>query len=156
MLGEEVLFVEEGSTSGYLYPSLQLKNAGIDYRSDITQRYAGSHDGVIAGLYNGDAKFGVTYDDARRTLRKTNPDVGEKVIAIGISDEIPNDVVAVRSDLPEDIKSQIYQILSDYMATEEGAAVMDEIYGWTDVVPADNSEFDVVKQAAEEFGLYDE
>ena len=156
MLGEEVLFVEEGSTSGYLYPSLQLKKAGIDYTSDITQRFAGSHDGVIAGLYNGDAKFGVTFDDARRTLRKTNPDVGEKVIAIGISAEIPNDVVAVRSDLPEDIKSQIYQILSDYMATDEGAAVMDEIYGWTDVVPADNSEFDVVKQAAEEFGLYDD
>ena len=78
---------------------------------------------------------------------------GEKVIAIGISAEIPNDVVAVRSDLPEDIKSKIYQILSDYMATEEGAAVMDEIYGWTDVVPADNSEFDVVKQAAEELSL---
>ena len=154
--GEKVLFVEEGSTSGYLYPSLQLKNMGIDYQKDITQVFAGSHDGVISGLYNGDAKFGVTYDDARRTLRKTNPDVGEKVIAIGISDEIPNDVVAVRSDLPEDIKNKIYQILSDYMATEEGAAVMDEIYGWTDVVPAVNSEFDVVKQAAEEFGLYDE
>ena len=107
-------------------------------------------------MYNGDAKFGVTYDDARRTLRKTNPDVGEKVIAIGISDEIPNDVVAVRSDLPEDIKNKIYTILSDYMATEEGAEVMDTIYGWTDVVPAVNSEFDVVKQAAEEFGLYDE
>jgi phosphonate transport system substrate-binding protein len=156
MIGENVLFVEEGSTSGYLYPSLQLKNMGIDYKKDITQVFAGSHDGVISGLYNGDAKFGVTYDDARRTLRKTNPDVGEKVIAIGISAEIPNDVVAVRSDLPEDIKGKIYQILSDYMATEEGAAVMDEIYGWTDVVPADNSEFDVVKQAAEEFGLYDE
>ena len=156
LVGQEVLFVEEGSTSGYLYPSLQLKNAGIDYKSDITQVFAGSHDGVIAGLYNGDAKFGVTYDDARRTLRKTNPDVGEKVIAMGITAEIPNDVVAVRTDLPEDIKAQIYQILSDYIATDEGAAVMDEIYGWTDIVPAVNSEFDVVKQAAEEFGLYDE
>ena len=92
LVGQEVLFVEEGSTSGYLYPSLQLKNAGIDYTSDITQVFAGSHDGVIAGLYNGDAKFGVSYDDARRTLRKTNPDVGEKVIAMGITDEIPNDV----------------------------------------------------------------
>ena len=156
LIGQEVLFVEEGSTSGYLYPSLQLKNAGIDYTSDITQVFAGSHDGVIAGLYNGDAKFGVSYDDARRTLRKTNPDVGEKVIAMGITDEIPNDVVAVRTDLPEDIKAQIYQILSDYISTDEGAAVMDEIYGWTDIVPAVNSEFDVVKQAAEEFGLYDE
>ncbi len=156
MIGEEVLFVEEGSTSGYLYPSLQLKNAGISYTSDITQRYAGSHDGVISGLYNGDAKFGVTYDDARRTLRKTNPDVGEKVIAFAITEEIPNDVVAVRSDLPADMKEKIYSILSDYIATDEGAAVMDEIYGWTGLVPAVNSEFDVVKQAAEEFGLYDE
>ena len=155
MVGEEVLFVEEGSTSGYLYPSLQLKNLGIDYNNDITQVFAGSHDGVIAGLYNGDAKFGVSYDDARRTLRKTNNDVGEKVIAIGITAEIPNDVVAVRSDLPDDMKAKIYQILSDYIQTDEGLAVMDEIYGWTDIVPAVNSEFDVVKQAAEEFGLYD-
>ena len=156
MIGEEVLFVEEGSTSGYLYPSLQLKNAGISYTSDIVQRYAGSHDGVISGLYNGDAKFGVTYDDARRTLRKTNPDVGEKVIAFAITEEIPNDVVAVRSDLPADMKEKIYTILSEYISTDEGAAVMDEIYGWTGLVPAVNSEFDVVKQAAEEFGLYDE
>ena len=156
MLGEEVLFVEEGSTSGYLYPSLQLKKAGIDYTSDITQRFAGSHDGVIAGLYNGDAKFGVTYDDARRTLRKTNADVGEKVIAFAITEEIPNDVIAVRTDLPEDIKQQIYDILAEYIATEEGRAIMDEIYGWTDLVPAENSEFDVVREAAEEFGLYDD
>ena len=48
MIGEEVLFVEEGSTSGYLYPSLQLKNAGISYTSDIVQRYAGSHDGAVS------------------------------------------------------------------------------------------------------------
>ena len=156
MLGEEVLFVEEGSTSGYLYPSLQLKKAGIDYTSDITQRFAGSHDGVIAGLYNGDAKFGVTYDDARRTLRKTNADVGEKVIAFAITEEIPNDVIAVRTDLPEDIKQQIYDILAEYIATDEGRAIMDEIYGWTDLVPAENSEFDVVREAAEEFGLYDD
>ncbi len=156
MIGQEVLFVEEGSTSGYLYPSLQLKNAGIDYENDITQVFAGSHDGVIAGLYNGDAKFGVSYDDARRTLRKTNPDVGEVVIAIGITAEIPNDVIAVRAGLPEELKTQIYEIVSDYISTDEGQAVMDEIYGWTDIVPAVNSEFDVVKQAAEEFGLYDD
>jgi phosphonate transport system substrate-binding protein len=156
MVGNTVVFVEEGSTSGYLYPSLQLKNMGIDYTKDITQVFAGSHDGVITALYNGDHKFGVAYDDARRTLRKTQLDVGEKVVAIGITEEIPNDVVAVRSDLPEDMKAKIYTILKEYISTDEGYAVMDEIYGWTDIVEADNSEFDVVKQAAEEFGLYDE
>ena len=156
VVGEEVLFVEEGSTSGYLYPALQLKNAGIDYTNGITQRFAGSHDGVIVGLYNGDAKFGVTYDDARRSLRKTNPDVGDKLIAFAITDEIPNDVIAVRTDLPEEIKEKIYNILADYITTDEGLAIMDEIYGWTDLVPAINSEFDVVREAAQEFGLYDD
>ena len=34
--------------------------------------------------------------------------------------------------------------------------MMDEFYGWTDLVPAVNSEFDVVREAAEEFGLYDD
>ena len=43
-----------------------------------------------------------------------------------------------------------------YIATDEGLAIMDEIYGWTDLVPAVNSEFDVVREAAEEFGLYDD
>jgi len=75
--------------------------------------------------------------------------------ASGGQTQFSNMLLAYKS-LPEDIKSKIYQIISDYMDTDEGAAVMDEIYGWTDVVPADNSEFDVVKQAAEEFGLYDE
>ena len=156
MIGEKVAFVEEGSTSGYLYPSLQLKNLGIDYKNDITQVFTGSHDAAISAVYNGDTKFGVSYDDARRAIRKTNPDVGQKVIAIGITDEIPNDVIAVRSSLPADIKAKIYTILSEYIATEEGQAVMDEIYGWTGLDPADNSEFDVVRQAAEEFGLYDD
>jgi phosphonate transport system substrate-binding protein len=82
--------------------------------------------------------------------------VGEKVIAFAITDEIPNDVIAVRTDLPEEIKEKIYQILSEYIATEEGLAMMDDIYGWTDLVPAINSEFDVVREAAEEFGLYDD
>ena len=91
---------------------------------------------------------------AKRT--KTNADVGEKVIAFGITEEIPNDVIAVRTDLPEDIKQQIYDILAAYIATDEGLAIMDEIYGWTDLVPAVNSEFDVVREAAEEFGLYDD
>ena len=39
---------------------------------------------------------------------------------------------------------------------DDGDAMMDEIYGWTDLVPAINSEFDVVRDAAEEFGLYDD
>ena len=50
MIGEEVFLlkkVQHQDTYIHLY---NLKNAGIDYTSDITQRFAGSHDGVIPGF----------------------------------------------------------------------------------------------------------
>ena len=49
-------------------------------------------------------------------------------------------MIAVRTDLPEDIKQQIYDILAEYIATEEGRAIMDEIYGWTVFSTCRNSE----------------
>ena len=88
--------------------------------------------------------------------KNDDADVISIIGASAITEEIPNDVIAVRTDLPEDIKQQIYDILAAYIATDEGLAVMDEIYGWTGLVPAVNSEFDVVREAADEFGLYDD
>ena len=79
--------------------------------------------------------------------------LNESVTDLGI--EIV-DVRIKRTDLPEEIKEKIYNILADYITTDEGLAIMDEIYGWTDLVPAINSEFDVVREAAQEFGLYDD
>jgi hypothetical protein len=58
-------------------------------------------------VYNGDADIGISFDDARRTMRKENIDVGEKVIVFNITAEIPNDVVAVSADLPNDLKEAI-------------------------------------------------
>ena len=74
--GKRVAFTQEGSTSGYLFPSLQLMQAGIDPRSDITPIFTGGHDGAVAAVYNNDADIGISYDDARRSLRKEKLDVG--------------------------------------------------------------------------------
>jgi phosphonate transport system substrate-binding protein len=79
--------------------------------------------------------------------------VGEKVIVFSITGEIPNDVVAVRSDLPETLKAAIYDSVEAYLATDEGEAVFDEIYSWTDIRPAVESDFDIVRQAAAELGI---
>jgi phosphonate transport system substrate-binding protein len=148
--GKRVAFTQESSTSGYLFPSLQLIQAGIDPKSDITPIFAGGHDGAVAAVYNDDADIGLAYDDARRSLRKEKLDVGEKVIVFNLTPEIPNDVVAISTLLPSSLKAAIYNAISAYLSTDEGEAVMDEIAGWTDIRPAVESDFDVVRQAAEE------
>ncbi len=151
--GEEVAFVSESSTSGYLFPALELSNAGIDPQSDITPVFAGSHDATVTAVYNGDTRFGLSFDDARRNIRDEQPDVGENVIVFSITEEVPNDVVAVRTDLPESLKEAVYATVEAYLATEEGQAVFDEIYGWTDVRPAEEADFDIVREAAAALGI---
>ena len=148
--GKRVAFTQESSTSGYLFPSLQLIQAGIDPRSDITPIFTGGHDGAVAAVYGNDADIGISYDDARRSLRKEKLDVGEKVIVFNLTSEIQNDVVAVSTLLPSSLKVAIYDAMVSFLSTDEGEAVMDEIAGWTDIRRAVESDFDVVRQAAEE------
>ncbi len=151
--GKKVAFVAESSTSGYLFPALELLNMGIDPQTDITPIFAGSHDAAVTAVLNGDADIGLSFDDARRNIRQEEPDVGEKVVVFSITGEIPNDVVAVRSELPGTLKTAIYDTVEAYLATDEGEAVFDQIYSWTDIRPATESDFDIVRQAAAELGI---
>lgn len=151
--GKKIAFTSATSTSGGVFPQLQLLNLGIDLEEDIDYEYLGSHDNTVAAVYNGDFDIGLSYDDARRTMRKDNTDVGTKVIVFNITGEIPNDIVAVRGELPDSLKQAIFDATAKYLATEEGEAVFDDIYGWTDIRAAVDSDFDVVREAAVKLGV---
>ncbi|MCH8130899.1 MAG: PhnD/SsuA/transferrin family substrate-binding protein, partial [Acidobacteria bacterium] len=151
--GRSVSFTSATSTSGGVFPQLQLFNEGIDIEDDIEYSYLVSHTDSVAAVYNGDFDIGLSFDDARRGLRNDNPDVGSKVIVFNITDEIPNDIVAVRGELPDELKQAIFDATKAFLATEEGEAIFDEIYGWTDVQEAIDSDFDVVREAAVKLGV---
>ena len=153
VVGKRVAFTSESSTSGYIYPALQLIRAGIAPETDIVPIFSGSHDASVAAVYNGDADIGISYDDARRSMRKTNPDVGDKVVVFNITGEIPNDVVAASSLLPDSLQNAVYNAISAYLMTDEGEAAFDEMYGWTDIRRAVESDFDIVREAAAILGI---
>ena len=159
IVGKSVAFTSSTSTSGAVFPQLQLLNLGIDVENDITYSYLGSHTDTVQAVYNGDFDIGLSFDDARRNIRKDaddnplHPDVGSKVIVFNITDDIPNDVVAVDGDLPDNLKQAVYDAISKYLETDEGEAILDEIYGWTDIRPASEADFAVVRDAAEKLGV---
>ena len=95
----------------------------------------------------------ISFDDARRTIRQTSPDVGARNIVFNLTPEVPNDVVAVRSELPQDLKDAIYGAVASFLETDEGEAIFDEIYGWTDIRRADDADFDIVRRAAVELEI---
>ena len=140
--GKTLSFVSETSTSGFLIPTLELEAAGVTADMYTSIFSTASHDGSILNVYNGDADVGVSFDDARRNVRRDFPDVGEKVIVFNITGRIANDVIAIRADLPESLKTALFLAMSNYIATPEGLAIMDDIYSWTDLIRADQATID--------------
>ncbi|BAN03802.1 phosphate/phosphite/phosphonate ABC transporter substrate-binding protein [Ilumatobacter coccineus] len=143
--GKTVSFVDQGSTSGYLIPSLGLLEAGVDPLDDIESLFAGGHDSSVQAVYDGDAEVGVSFNDARGGVAETVPDVGEKVVVFGWSSPIPNDGFAVAGDLPEDLQTAIADAFTAIAATEDGAALLDELYEIDGLVPVPDGSYDIIR-----------
>jgi phosphonate transport system substrate-binding protein len=151
--GETILFVEEGSASGYYYPATQVQTiSGMDPFNDIAAQFAGSHPATLQGVQRGDAQVGVSFDDARTQLTEEDPQIGEDVTVFAYSEEIPNDGVAVRSDLPQDLQDAITEAFLAVIATEEGAEAFFDVYEIDDLVPADLAALDAARQVEANFG----
>ncbi len=101
----------------------------------------------MTAVYNGDADIGLSFDDARRSVREELPDVGEKVIVFNITPDIANDVIAVRADLPDSLKAAFFDAINDYISTEEGEAVMDQLYSWTAITRPDPTSMQAIADA---------
>ena len=133
--GAKVALLGPGSPAGYIYPVLALKNAGIDTDTGIEQIPVTTNDASVLAVYNG------------------VPDVGQKVVVFALTDEIPNDGVALSADLSPELQDKITTALADYSSTPEGSKILTDIYSISKLAPADPSTLDVVAQAAENLGL---
>jgi phosphonate transport system substrate-binding protein len=153
--GTNVAFVEQSSASGYVFPALQLLNAGIDPTSDINPIFAGGHDLAVAAVCKGDADLGVSFNDARllaASVAACGTDQSGNVV-FALSPEIPNDGIAVAGDLDAGLKQKISDALIAYGNTPEGSAVLTKIYRISKFAPADLASLDVVREAIQKLGL---
>ena len=51
--------------------------------------------------------------------------MGDKVIVFNITSEVPNDVIAASSLLPDSLQTAIYNSIAAFLDTEEGEAAWD-------------------------------
>jgi phosphonate transport system substrate-binding protein len=144
--GQTVSFVDQGSTSGYAIPALQLLEAGVDPIDDIDGIFAGGHDNSVRAVYDGDASVGVSFNDARGTIIEEVPDVGEKVVVFGWSGPIPNDGFAVAGDLPDSLVTAITEAFVDITKDPAGLQLLSDLYEIDNLVPVTSSDYDVIRE----------
>ena len=66
--GRPVCYVDQGSTSGFLYPSAGMLDAGLDPIDDVDAIFAGSHDGAVLALLDGQCDLAFAYDSMVEVL----------------------------------------------------------------------------------------
>lgn len=151
--GAKVAVLGPASPAGYIYPILALQEAGLDTDTDTEQIPVTANDASVLAVYNGDAEVGFSFWDARTIVASDTPDVGQKVVVFAMTEEIPNDGVALTDDLSPELQDRITEALQSYSESEEGSAVLESIYSITKLAPADPDSLDVVARAAEQLGL---
>lgn len=150
--GKKVAFVDPASTSGYLLPLKTLKDLKVEPKDTV---FAMKHDSVVTMIYQGQVDAGATYysppqngqiEDARRMVKTQYPDVEQKVKIIQLSEPIPNDPIAFRKDMPEEMKEKIVDTLLQFAATSEGQKALDLMLGATNLKKATDSDYDSVRE----------
>ncbi|WP_311244727.1 phosphate/phosphite/phosphonate ABC transporter substrate-binding protein [Microbacterium sp. WCS2018Hpa-23] len=115
--GKKVCFVDPSSTSGYLFPSYNLLEAGIDPKTDITPVFAGKHDVSVQKVGEGvECEVGFAEDSEV-----------EKSDAVKVIDEtmVPGAPLVYSSTLPDDVSKKLIDGLSEITIDDIIAAGID-------------------------------
>ncbi len=135
------------STSGWIVPSLELRAAGVNPDVDLAQIVdTGSHNAVVAAVYNGDCDAGSTYVDARVAIEDDYPDVKQVIAVINTSVDIPNDGLQFAPSVPQAIRAQIVGALLNIAETDDGLEALDTAFYWGELQEIDDSFYDPFRQ----------
>ena len=151
--GKNFAFTDSASTSGFLLPYKMFKERKINLGNTV---FAMKHDNVVTMVYQRQVDAGATYcappakngkiHDARNLVLTQFPDVAEKVKIIALTDPIPNDPLVFRYGMPTPMKEKIEHALLEYLKTAEGKKIFFGIYGIDNLMPANDSTYDSLRQ----------
>lgn len=141
------------SAAGYVYPGFVLKKAGVDPVKDVTGVQFQGHDKAVIALLNGQVDAVGVFQDIRTNMTKDYPDVFKQTRVLSFSDKIPNDTIAVRSDMDAAWKKKIADAFIAIGNDPDGQKVIFDVYSHKGYVASDDAKFDIVRSVNKEMGL---
>ncbi|MFR9806025.1 phosphate/phosphite/phosphonate ABC transporter substrate-binding protein [Pseudonocardia sp. RS010] len=147
--GKKVAFVDPGSTSGNYIPKLLLKRAGIDPDTDIQGTYAGGHDSAELAVKQGSvdcaADAGLVYQ--QMTGKGVINADEQKIVAE--SEPLPVSIVIIARD---GLDPAITDGIVNAFTVQQNPAAL-EVVSATSFAAAQESDFDLFREAARELGV---
>jgi len=151
--GKKIAFPDQESASGHLYPTALMLSSGVDPDKDCTVVYAGSHDAALTALLKGSVDAACSFDDARDGIKTAFPDVMKTTRVLAKTTDIPADCVAVSATLDPAIAQKVTAGLVALASDEQGKKVLMDLYQIEGLVPAQDSDYQPVRDMAKQLGL---
>lgn len=143
--GKKIAFQDVTSSAGYVWPAAMLMDNGIDPIEDVQGITLKGHDQAVLAVLNGDVDAAAIFQDARNTVKGDYPSVFDDTKIVSFTEPIPNDTIAVRTDMSDAWKTKIQDAFTKIGQSEEGHAIISEIYSHEGYVKSDDSKFDIVR-----------
>jgi phosphonate transport system substrate-binding protein len=158
--GKKFAFVDEKSTSGYLYPQVLFKKQNIQIGE---KKFSGSHSQSVAWLDQGEADAIAVFSNDKLaknsayTRYSKQPTPEKKIRVLWVSEPIPNDPFCVRQDFYDQHPKLTHNLmfaLIDVVAKLKSNKDVTETVGAQDLTPATQKQYDPVREMVKELDLH--
>jgi len=160
--GKNFAFVDEKSTSGYLYPQVFFKKKKFQTSSFKSQKMTGSHAQSVEALDKGEVDAIAVFADEKdgqlnaygKYSKTENAD--KQVRVLWTSDPIPNDPFCVRQDFYEKYPKLTHSLmfsLIDVVDKLKSKKEVQKLVGTKGFMPATSKQYDPVREVVRELGL---
>ena len=150
--GKSFAFVDPTSTSGNLIPRKILKENGIDPDKDFSMTYyAGTHNAIEYAVANKKVDAGADSDNSYDRMVQAGEVDPKLNKIIYTSEPIPGSPIAVRGDLPAELKKSI----QDALVTMDEQTI-NKVGGWGDVMKyqrVSDSDYEIIRETAKILGM---
>lgn len=153
---KKIAFVDEKSTSGYLYPQVYLRKNKIDDKNFKSVEFSGSHSASIDLLENGRVDAVAVFADDEKAKQGAWSRFGKnkkfKVRILWISEPIPNDPIVVRQDFYDQNAKLTHELMYNLIETQnEMSSSLSEVLGTSELMPATSRQYDPVREMIKTF-----
>lgn len=138
-----------GSTSGWLIPTGEFERRGIDYKEVFEYSEGASHAAQAIAVISDQVDIASDYDRNLDVLASEGRIDKSQLKIIWQSEPLPNDPIAVRGGLPEEIQTQLQKALVN-LSPEQAKELLPENY--TGFVASDGSNYELIRETGKLVG----
>lgn len=142
--GKRICFADKKSTTGYLFPRLALRRAGLDPDQDVEGHLSGSHMQALRDLIAGTCDAAATYSGAFLAADRAGIAVA-RIKQLATMGRSPHEAMVVPPSVPDAERRRVQAALFSFQPTDGGrSGRVERISGFKEAQRAD---YEAVREA---------